>query len=620
MVIRKSLLKTLLALVVIATLAFGGLSAVQAQGVPPSMFGAAGIDKPFAARPGESFVSRGRFVSVNVNMLFDSGGKQLDMGSLPEITLNLFPDVNYTGAVTRAWQDQWGSYWSGQLKDVEGGYFYLTVADGVFMAHVASPLGVYEVSLADGTLYKAIQIDQSKFIDHDPAAKFDPPGQVIPEGSLGKTADTRDTIDIMVAYTDDARAAAGGTAAMKATILTALNETNTSYANAGITTRLRLVHVQEYAYVETGNLDTDLARFRGTSDPYFASIHSLRNTYGADMVGLIVEDGGAYCGLASAIMATPGNAFQVTDRGCATGYYSFGHEFGHLQGARHDTYVDPGTTPYAYGHGYVHTGSTASTRWRTVMAYNTRCSDLGYDCTRLQYWSNPTNTWLGAPMGNANAKNYIVLNNTAYTVANFRAHKIGDDFNSSFNGASTGWMAVSGSWAIGSGMYLQSNGLSGRYSSAKHTGMYGDLTYMVRMKRSGTCGSCQNYVSIRGTSSPLDSQKRWNKEYKFIYNNNGQFSVQRKNGTTVTTLKGWTNSAAIVKNDWNILKVIAVGKSLKFFINGTLVWSGTNSSFNVGQVGFGFQRGVAAGTLYVDWATLSTTPTADLNILDEVGP
>ncbi len=97
----------------------------------------------------------------------------------------------------------------------------------------------------------------------------------------------------MVAYTDDARAAAGGTAAIKATILTALNETNTSYANSGITTRLRLVHVQEYSYAETGDLFTDLNRFRNTTDAYFSTIHTLRNTYGADMVGLIVENGGA---------------------------------------------------------------------------------------------------------------------------------------------------------------------------------------------------------------------------------------------------------------------------------------------------------------------------------------
>ncbi len=553
-------------------------------------------------------------------MLFAPNGKALGKTRLPEITLNLLPNASFTGVVNRSWTDSWGSYWTGSLKDVENGYFYLTVVENAFMAHAGLPQGIYEVSLTStGTHYKVVQIDQSKFKDHDEAWTYEPSGQIIPEGSLGDTADSAARIDIMVAYTDDARAAAGGTPAIKATILTALNETNTSYANAGVTTRLRLVHVQEYSYAETGNLNTDLTRFRTNGDGFFDSIHSLRNTYGADMLGLIVENGGAYCGLASTIMATAATAFQVTDRSCATGYYSFGHEFGHLQGARHDTYVDPTNTPYSYGHGYVHTGSTDYNRWRTIMAYNNKCSDLGYNCTRIQWWSNPGKSYHGAPTGISNTKNYLVLNNTDYTVANFRTQVIGNNFNSSFYGSSSGWSAVSGSWSIYSSKYYRSTGAANLFASAKHSGKYGDLTYEVRMKRTGVAGLA-NHISIRGDSSPLDAQKRWNKEYKFAYNNSGQFSVWEVNGASVVALKGWTASAAIVVNNWNTLKVIAVGSSLKFYINGTLVWSGSDTTFKAGEVGFGFYRDANAGTLYVDWAKLSNTPTADFNPYEEVAP
>ena len=139
------------------------------------------------------------------------------------------------------------------------------------------------------------------------------------------------------------------------------------------------------------------------------------------MVTLIVENGGGYCGLASAIMASASTAFQVTARdGCMTGYYSFGHEFGHLQGAGHDHaahgdyYVN---SAFSYGHGYVYTPSL----WRTVMAYNTACSP-SY-CTRLQYWSNPNVNYMSVPTGTSNdEENYRVLNETAATVANFRKH------------------------------------------------------------------------------------------------------------------------------------------------------------------------------------------------------
>ncbi len=60
------------------------------------------------------------------------------------------------------------------------------------------------------------------------------------------------------------------------------------------------------------------------------------------------------------------------------------------------------------------------------MAYNNQCSDNGYDCTRIPYWSNPSVNYQGNPTGisqnSANsANNVLTLNNTAYTVANFRA-------------------------------------------------------------------------------------------------------------------------------------------------------------------------------------------------------
>jgi hypothetical protein len=123
-------------------------------------------------------------------------------------------------------------------------------------------------------------------------------------------------------------------------------------------------------------------------------------------------------------------AYAVICYNCATGYYSLAHELGHNMGARHDWFVDDETTPYGYAHGYVNT----TDRWRTIMAYNTAC-EPGY-CTRLQYWSNPNVAYNGDPMGvpagtstactagtpepNCDADNRRTLNNTAYTVANFR--------------------------------------------------------------------------------------------------------------------------------------------------------------------------------------------------------
>lgn len=597
----------------------GSLPAASAQSDASELF-----EDAFAADALDAdtapHVKRSRYVSVNTNMLFDTNGKPRTADALSAVTLNLFSDASFTGAVKQVKSDRWGTTWYGRLKNQAGGYFYLTMVEDAFIAHVASPRGVYEVSFAGDGLYKVIEIDQSQFVDHPEDWEYDPPADLLPVDALGDLADSASRIDIMVVYTAAARAAEGSTAAMKARIKLAVDETNKSYANAGVTPRLRLVHLREVSYTETGNISTDLNRLAGTSDGYMDNVHSLRNTYGADMVGLIVENGGGYCGIAKAIMASASNAFQVTARDCATGYYSFGHEFGHLQGARHDVYVDPSTTPYAYGHGYVKTGSTVANRWRTVMAYNNKCAALGYNCTRLQYWSNPNKTYNSAAMGNSQAKNYQVLNTTAYTVANFRTQKIANNFNSTFNANASGWSAVNGTWTLQNSAYYRSGGQANLFASAKRNGTYGDLTYEVRMKRSGTCTTCANHISVRGTPSPLDSSKRWNKEYKFAYTNSGSFSVWVVNGSNVTALKSWTSSSAIVKNGWNRLKVVAVGNSLKFYINGTLVWSGSNASFKTGQVGFGFYRDANSGALLVDWAKLSTTPTADFNPFEEVAP
>jgi hypothetical protein len=134
------------------------------------------------------------------------------------------------------------------------------------------------------------------------------------------------------------------------------------------------------------------------------------------------------------------------------------------------------------------------------------------------------------------------------------------------------------------------------------------------MKRTGTCVSCSNRIIIRGNPSSMVSTNWWKPSYNFQYTNDGSFSVYYMNSSGVSTaLKGWTASTAIVKNGWNTLKVVAVGSSLKFYINNILVWTGTDSGLRTGTVGFGFYRDGNAGTLYVDSAKLSTTATADVN-------
>mgnify|MGYP001104458280 CR=1 FL=1 len=124
-----------------------------------------------------------------------------------------------------------------------------------------------------------------------------------------------------------------------------------------------------------------------------------------------------------------------------------------------------------------------------------------------------------------------------------------------------------------------------------------------------------------GRPGSISAEGFWDAGYLLSYTNSGQFSVYKFNPSGgPTAVRNWSASPAILAGDWNTLKVIAVGNSLKFYINGTLVWSGSDSTLKVGQVGFGFYRDAASGVMLVDWAKATNTPTADPNTFGDVAP
>ncbi|MFP3836198.1 hypothetical protein, partial [Chryseobacterium sp. SIMBA_028] len=51
------------------------------------------------------------------------------------------------------------------------------------------------------------------------------------------------------------------------------------------------------AYTESGNISTDLTRFRTNNDSYMDNIHTLRATYAADICSLITSTPTNTCGL-----------------------------------------------------------------------------------------------------------------------------------------------------------------------------------------------------------------------------------------------------------------------------------------------------------------------------------
>jgi hypothetical protein len=235
----------------------------------------------------------------------------------------------------------------------------------------------------------------------------------LPPNYADVSADSGTIIDVMVVYSSNSGIAIGSAAQSFAQ--QAIDSVNNAYYNSGVLPRLRLVYTYVSSYVESGDFNTDLNRLTSTADGYLDEIHTLRNTYKADMVSMIIENG-QYCGLGW-IGPYSSYAFTTVNRGCAVSNLSFAHELGHNFGALHDPYVDPSTSPYAYGHGY----AVPIEKWRTVMAYNNVCAAAGTSCTRLAYFSNPNKLYGSTPMGTvATSDNTRVINVGAAIVANFR--------------------------------------------------------------------------------------------------------------------------------------------------------------------------------------------------------
>ncbi|MFA7585650.1 MAG: M12 family metallo-peptidase, partial [Novosphingobium sp.] len=221
------------------------------------------------------------------------------------------------------------------------------------------------------------------------------------------------TINVLVAYTPAAATQSGDITGL---INLAIAETNGSFVNSNVWSRVRLAGTVAVSYSETGrSYDTIMQDLVTNGDGKMDAVFTQRAATRADVVVLVMNQGD-WCGMATTIQASADNAFAVVHWPCATGYYSFAHEIGHLLGTRHDPPTDGSSTPFAYGHGKRHAAS--SNGWRTIMGY--ACP--GNQCDpRLQYWSSPLTTWNGMAMGSAGLEdNRRVWNERTPVVAGFR--------------------------------------------------------------------------------------------------------------------------------------------------------------------------------------------------------
>ena len=226
--------------------------------------------------------------------------------------------------------------------------------------------------------------------------------------------------DVLVAYTSDARVGAGGAVGMAALIDLAEAQANDVLEASRTRLRIRVVHQTEIAYVESGNLNTDLTRLRDTNDGQLDVVHALRNTHQADLVCLFVERSDSNVAGIAYVMSPVQNsfradAFSVVQRSPALAYHVFIHELGHNFGCHHDRAANASGGAFAYSHG--HKFQAEFLDRHTVMALSPG--------RIVPQFSNPAITFKGVPTGIAAgqpnaADNALSIHNAAPTIAAFR--------------------------------------------------------------------------------------------------------------------------------------------------------------------------------------------------------
>ena len=199
----------------------------------------------------------------------------------------------------------------------------------------------------------------------------------------------------------------------------AITESNQGYANSDVDMRMEMAHMYLTTDDETNNACNDVDDLQEDGDGKWDEIHDKRGFYDGDMVCLITgglyainpacNPNGGLCGRAFGFDYTDdANMFQVSEYDCATGNFTFAHEFGHNQGARHDN--DNTGTPFSYARGY-----NQGSLFRTIMAVC--CSP-----TRVNYWSNPDidHPSCDCPTGTSTRDNARALDVGDFTVAHHR--------------------------------------------------------------------------------------------------------------------------------------------------------------------------------------------------------
>lgn len=230
------------------------------------------------------------------------------------------------------------------------------------------------------------------------------------------------TIDVMIVYTPAARAWAdtyGG--GISNIIAQAVAKGQLVLDNSNTYVTLNNVYSGEISYTESDDAETDLNRLTYTSDDYMNDVHTLRNQYNADVVGLLTYSS-TYTGIGWLMPDNADFAFSITNVQVASWSYTYIHEIGHNMGCGHhkDQYTQPGSGWFNYSAGWRWIG-TDSGKYCSVMCYESGDEyPDGQTHTRVPYFSNPNILYKGVATGNSDdGDNARTIRETKFAISDY---------------------------------------------------------------------------------------------------------------------------------------------------------------------------------------------------------
>ncbi|MFH2039755.1 MAG: family 16 glycoside hydrolase, partial [Chloroflexota bacterium] len=200
---------------------------------------------------------------------------------------------------------------------------------------------------------------------------------------------------------------------------------------------------------------------------------------------------------------------------------------------------------------------------------------------------------------------------------NFTVVQPSTGFNSQFNGEYIGWEKhPGGTWRINSTTFYNSGAVTNKYSSSSYNKNFTDFTYEARIK---DAEYYLNGLIIRGNPTFNATDNSWKNGYYFLIDQNGKFGIFKKVNDlwNASPSDGWQDATNIIKGGWNTLKAVVNGNNLKFYINDSLVFNGSDSRFSSGRVGLIFYRSSTLNRYSANWAKLTPITASAGSISEE---